>query len=129
MNDKSRALGRGLCFIFLSVIPPQDLSDASEGTINLVSRRHNTVRLTDQESSRTNPAFVKKKRAAIRKERVLEDQRTGKKRRPSIARLILCELELIYSHRWGEHLPDDDAGRDDLIVAGVYVIPNGPERS
>lgn len=33
----------------------------------------------------------------------------------------LAELERLFRHRYGEHLPDDDAGRDDLSIALNYV--------
>lgn len=47
-------------------------------------------------------------------------QKHGKRRRPSPMQLIglrLADLAKIFRGRYGTVLPDDDAGRDDLIVA------------
>lgn len=38
-----------------------------------------------------------------------------------ITMIRLRELERLYRHRWGRYLPDDDAGRDDLILAAHHI--------
>ncbi|MGY3506316.1 hypothetical protein [Bradyrhizobium sp. USDA 4471] len=38
-----------------------------------------------------------------------------------LANLRLRELELLFWHRWGRQLPDDEAGSDDLVVAFIHV--------
>jgi hypothetical protein len=43
-------------------------------------------------------------------------QRQGRQRRPSIASLRVSELSRLFSARYGEVLPDDDAGRDDAVL-------------
>jgi hypothetical protein len=39
----------------------------------------------------------------------------------SLSARRLCELERLYETRWGNHLPDDDAGRDDLLLAFNHI--------
>jgi hypothetical protein len=41
--------------------------------------------------------------------------------RPPLAALRLSELERLYTARWGRQLPDDDAGRDDLLLAFNHI--------
>jgi hypothetical protein len=45
----------------------------------------------------------------------------GPRPRFSLTAKTLHELERLYLARWGNHLPDDDAGRDDLELALNYV--------
>jgi hypothetical protein len=42
-----------------------------------------------------------------------------------IPRVRLRELERIFQHRYGRFLPDDDAGRDDLVLAAHHVAHLG----
>ena len=42
-----------------------------------------------------------------------------------IARLRLAELERLFSHRYGRTLPDDDSGRDDLLLAVHHIVGAG----
>jgi len=45
-----------------------------------------------------------------------------RRRRPGVLmRVRLRELERLFAHRWGNTLPDDDAGRDDLLVAAHHI--------
>jgi hypothetical protein len=39
----------------------------------------------------------------------------------SLAARRLTELQRLYRARWGDHLPDDDAGRDDLLLAFNHI--------
>lgn len=38
-----------------------------------------------------------------------------------LAPIRLRELERLFEDRWGDHLPDDDSGRDDLILAAHHI--------
>lgn len=45
-----------------------------------------------------------------------------RRRRPGVLMKVrLRELERLFAHRWGNTLPDDDAGRDDLLVAAHHI--------
>jgi hypothetical protein len=46
----------------------------------------------------------------------LQDRRARRKRRHPKNNVRICELERVLADRYGPVLPDDDAGRDDLIV-------------
>jgi len=68
---------------------------------------------------------VEAKRAEIARRYAWQSRsrRTGEK--PDKARLItlirLRELERIFQYRYGRLLPDDDAGRDDLMLAAHHI--------
>jgi hypothetical protein len=59
----------------------------------------------------------------ILKAKYKADARDKRQSKPSfcLSAKTLRELERLYLHRWGRHLPDDDAGRDDLHLALAYV--------
>jgi hypothetical protein len=65
---------------------------------------------------------VQKRGNPLRKSRVrwFSDKPKGKRKRRSprqFATLRMRDLARIFRHRYGVHLPNDDAGRDDAIVA------------
>lgn len=49
--------------------------------------------------------------------------------RPGIVSLILGDLQKFYGDKYGAAFPDDDAGRDDLIVLLHYVMQLGDQRA
>ena len=49
--------------------------------------------------------------------------------RPSIVSLIIGDLEKFFADKYGAAFPDDDAGRDDLIVLLHYVMQLGDQRA
>jgi hypothetical protein len=55
----------------------------------------------------------------------------SRRKRPAqaFAALRLRELEAIFGSRWGRHLPDDDAGREDARIAAHHLanLPRGDQ--
>src|SRR5262249_23017691 len=48
-------------------------------------------------------------------------QRSGPYGQKRVSLVRLRELERLYEYRWGRHLPDDDSGRDDLVLAAHHI--------
>jgi hypothetical protein len=48
-----------------------------------------------------------------------------KRGRPGIVSLILGDLQKFFDDKYGAAFPDDDAGRDDLVVLLHYVVQLG----
>ncbi|HEY7298571.1 MAG TPA: hypothetical protein VH684_11600 [Xanthobacteraceae bacterium] len=46
-----------------------------------------------------------------------------------ITLIRMREIERLYSVRYGAELPDDDAGRDDLLIAAHHIAHLGPDAS
>jgi hypothetical protein len=55
----------------------------------------------------------------------IEPGKTGEAR--LMALLRLRELERLFSQRYGAELPDDDAGRDDLVIAAHHIAHIGAD--
>jgi len=57
------------------------------------------------------------------------EQRYRKQNRKPVpfARLRKCELERLFADRWGDKLPDDDAGRDDLRLMVDHLAQLGED--
>jgi len=49
------------------------------------------------------------------------DPERRRRGRPSLAALRVHDLSHLYRHRYGETLPDDDAGRDDLLILAHHL--------
>jgi hypothetical protein len=52
-----------------------------------------------------------------------------KRSRPGIVSLILGDLQIFFDDKYGATFPDDDAGRDDLVVLLHYVAQLGDART
>lgn len=73
----------------------------------------------------------REKRAdAIRRENEAETRRRRKRRKPSLATLRIGDLNRLYRARHGEHLPDDDSGREAfaLMAHHLAMLPPEPAR-
>ncbi|WP_156898746.1 hypothetical protein [Bradyrhizobium erythrophlei] len=64
-----------------------------------------------------------RRRTIAAKYKALDRDRRQRKQAFSLSALRLTELQRLYTARWGLYLPDDDAGRDDLLLA-FHQIPN-----
>jgi hypothetical protein len=53
-----------------------------------------------------------------------EDRRKRRRqgKRPSIATLRVCELNRLFYTRYSHHLPDDDAGREDVAIMVNHLV-------
>jgi hypothetical protein len=72
---------------------------------------------------RPKPATIAAKLAEI-------EQRYRRRKRPSprqLATLRISELNRLFSARYGETMPDDDAGRDDIVVMANHLAATGRE--
>jgi hypothetical protein len=60
-----------------------------------------------------------------------QKRKVGQSKIAARARLItlirLRELERLYVSRWGRFLPDDDAGRDDFVIAAHHIVHLGDD--
>ena len=59
---------------------------------------------------------------AIRKENAIQAKRNKRKRRPSLATLRIADLNRLFRARYGETLPNDDAGRDDVTIMAHHLV-------
>lgn len=59
---------------------------------------------------------------AVRRENATERKRNRRKRRPSIATLRIADLNRLFIGRYGNVLPDDDAGRDDVAIMAHHLV-------
>jgi hypothetical protein len=70
--------------------------------------------------SSTNVVAIRRRLVAAKYKAHARDKRRHKPR-PHLAAIRLSELERLYRARWGRQLPDDDAGRDDLVLAFSHI--------
>ena len=65
--------------------------------------------------------------ADIRREEIARERG---RRRPTIVALRLAELNRLLTARYGERLPDDDSGRDDVAIVAAHLAgcPGDPAR-
>lgn len=88
---------------------------------------HSKITATTQESRddvnrRPSPETIKARHAEIARRYAWNGKGRGK-RKPGhgIANLRLRQLERLFHDRYGDALPDDDAGRDDLLIALHHI--------
>jgi hypothetical protein len=73
---------------------------------------------------------VAARHAEVARRYAWQAKQKSREKRPRLLTLVrLRELERLYEDRWGRHLPDDDAGRDDLVLAAHHVARLGGEVS
>jgi len=74
--------------------------------------------------SETNKASLRVE-VAHRYARLARNERRRGSRFNPLVRIRLRELERLFRYRWGYYLPDDDAGRDDLLLAAHHIAQLG----
>ena len=77
------------------------------------------------ETNQSQAKNIKARHSEIAMRYAWDGRRRGKKREPynRIANIRLRELERLFGDRWGDALPDDDAGRDELLIALHHIVP------
>jgi hypothetical protein len=78
-----------------------------------------------QERERPSPEIVAKKHAEIAERYAEKEQRREKRPPLGMAWLRIHELGRLFQHRWGPTLPDDDSGREDLLIAMHHLAQTG----
>lgn len=65
---------------------------------------------------------------AVRREHAADTRRARRKRRPSLTALRIADLNRLFRARYGDQLPNDDAGRDDLALMAHHLValPGNP---
>lgn len=81
-----------------------------------------------QYNKRPSAAMLRLLRTEIAMRYSWRAERQQGERRPSpMQNVRMRDLERLFQHRYGEHLPDDDAGTDDLEIAAhhIFHFPGG----